>query len=164
MHLYRMNVRLCTSLHWMPRLSATVNCWKRCKFRVYLSMVGIFKHCFWIQNKEEDIYVGENPYETPASRENDIYAQLQTWRVTHLNREDVEWVLYFIERKLTIKNYMQDCWSSWLWSVWQCGARSVEETGNSTSGRGTQESHQNIRGRESQVPPRSRHHGSVQTP
>ncbi|XP_064386563.1 probable LIM domain-containing serine/threonine-protein kinase DDB_G0287001 isoform X2 [Halichondria panicea] len=42
------------------------------------------------KNKEEDIYVGENPYETPASRENDIYAQLQTWRVTHLNREDIK--------------------------------------------------------------------------
>ncbi len=46
--------------------------------------------CFSMQNKEEDIYIGENPYETPASRENDIYAQLQTWRVTYLNREDVE--------------------------------------------------------------------------
>ena len=32
----------------------------------------------------------ENPYEVPASRENDIYAQLNTWGVKHLKIQEFE--------------------------------------------------------------------------
>lgn len=42
------------------------------------------------QNKEEDIYSEVNPYQSPASKENEIYSQLRSWEVATIPVEDLE--------------------------------------------------------------------------
>ncbi len=163
-------MRLCMSLHWMPRLSATINCWKRYNFSSLHAHCMVNEYEYRTRKRtfmSEKIRTKHQHLERTISMLSCRPGGWHTWTEKTLSKslkiltwtEDVKshWKYWW-------QNYMQDCWSPWVWSVWQCGARSVEETGNSTSGRGTQESHQNIRGGQSQVPPRSRHHGSVQTP
>ncbi|XP_064386571.1 uncharacterized protein LOC135335087 [Halichondria panicea] len=42
------------------------------------------------KNKEEDIYGSVSAYEVPATREQEIYAQLKTWGVTYIHQRDVQ--------------------------------------------------------------------------
>ena len=45
-----------------------------------------------MQNKEKDVYGSVNSYEVPATQEDEIYEQLSTWKVSHIHRNEVEWV------------------------------------------------------------------------
>ena len=45
-----------------------------------------------ISKKEEDTYIysSVNAYEVPASKEDEIYAQLKAWKVQYINQNEVE--------------------------------------------------------------------------
>ncbi len=54
------------------------------------SFVTLWASYLNAQNKEEDIYGSVSAYEVPATREQEIYAQLKTWGVTYIHERDVK--------------------------------------------------------------------------
>ena len=76
-------------LHWNIQW-VTLNFLER--YVSSLSYIGEILHYTYthLQNKERDIYANATPFFNPASNENQLYAQLQSFGIKTIHHEELE--------------------------------------------------------------------------
>ena len=91
-HYHRMNLRTNILLYnWLLiRLLSTSGASK--STTVIFSQYVYEWHLQFLQNKEKDIYAEQSPYLAPATKQEDSYAQIKSYSIMSIPREEVEWV------------------------------------------------------------------------